>query len=115
MSAQKTISPWRRRLYYAGMALGLLLFLWQLTFAIASLRQRAVLLVSPAWLAAALGLVMVGYLLQLGGWLLVMRCLRCDMTVSNAFAGYYLSFLPRYIPGTVWGYLRARRVAGAPA
>jgi hypothetical protein len=105
MSEEQPVNPWRRRLYYAGMTLGLLLFLWQLASAIASLRSRAVVFVAPVWLIAALGLVVTGYLLQLGGWLLVMRCLRCTLTVSNTFSGYYLSFLPRYIPGTVWGYL----------
>lgn len=105
MNGEQPLSPWRRRLYYVGMALGLLLFLWQLVSAIANLRLRDVPLVAPEWLAAALGLVVAGYLLQLGGWLLVMHFLRCRLAANNTFAGYYLSFLPRYIPGTVWGYL----------
>jgi hypothetical protein len=87
------------------MALGLLLFLWQLASAIGSLQQREVPLASPGWLAAALCIAVAGYLLQFGGWLLVMRGLRCPVTASNSFGGYFLSFLPRYIPGTVWGYL----------
>jgi glycosyltransferase 2 family protein len=105
MSEEQSLNPWRRRLYYVGMALGLVLFLWQLVSAIVTLRQREVPLVAPGWLAAALGLVVAGYLLQLGAWLLVMRFLRNGLTFNNSFAGYYLSFLPRYIPGTVWGYL----------
>ena len=104
-NAEKPVRPWRRRLYYAGMALGLLLFVWQLVAAVAEVRQRSVPIGGTGWLAAALALVVTGYLVQLGAWLLVMRYLLCNLTFNNTFAGYYLSFLPRYIPGTVWGYL----------
>lgn len=104
-NAQKTVKPWRRRLYYAGMVLGLMLFAWQLVAAVAEVRQRNVPIGGTGWLAAALALVVTGYLVQLGAWLLVMRYLLCRLTFNNTFAGYYLSFLPRYIPGTVWGYL----------
>jgi hypothetical protein len=81
------------------------LFLWQLAIAAANLRQRAVLVAAPEWLAAAVALIAAAYLIQLGGWLLAMRFLRCALTFGGSYAGYYLSFLPRYIPGTVWGYL----------
>lgn len=101
----KPTPAWRRGLYVVGMALGLLLFGWQLWSALGSLRQSGMQLVSPASLLAALGLAVAGYLLQLGGWLLAMRFLSIHLTAAGSFAGYFLSFLPRYVPGTVWGYL----------
>lgn len=104
MTREKTASVWRQRLYYVGIGVGLLLFGWQLAVAVANVRQRAVLLAAPGWLVAALALAAAGYLLQLGSWLLVMRFLNCRLGPRTAFAGYFLSFLPRYIPGTVWGY-----------
>jgi hypothetical protein len=101
----KPVSPWRQRLFFGGMALGLLLFVWQLAAAFTTLRQRSVPLVAPGWLAVALGLIIAGYLIQFGAWLLVMRFLRRPLDPVRTFSGYYLSFLPRYIPGTIWGYL----------
>ncbi len=101
----RPVKPWRRRLYVLGMALGLLLFGWQLAAAILSLRQSGAQIVAPVWLLGALALAALGYGLQLGGWLLIMRLLGCGLTPRNSFAGYFLSFLPRYVPGTVWGYL----------
>lgn len=96
---------WRTGLYLAGMALGLLLFGWQLWSALANLRGSGMQLVEPVFLVAALGLAVAGYLLQLGGWLLAMRFVSANLTAASSFAGYFLSFLPRYVPGTVWGYL----------
>ncbi len=104
-AAPAAANPWRRRLYFVGMLLGSLLFIWQLLAAVANLRQRPVVVAAPAWLLAALLMALIGYLLQLCGWLLVMRFLRSTLSGAEAFAGYFLSFLPRYIPGTVWGYL----------
>lgn len=101
----KPTPAWRRQLYIAGMGLGLLLFGWQLASAVGNLRQSDAQIVTPAWLLVALAAAVGGYMLQLGGWLLVMRLLGCALTPANSFAGYYLSFLPRYVPGTVWGYL----------
>ena len=104
MKEQKRAALWRRWLYFAGVGLGLLLFGWQLALAVANVRQRAVLVAEPGWLLIALALAVGGYLLQWGSWLLVMRFLRRALAPATAFSGYFLSFLPRYIPGTVWGY-----------
>lgn len=101
----KAVPRWRRGLMIAGMALGLLLFGRQLFSALANVQQSGVVLVAPLYLAAALGLAVVGYLLQLGGWLLAMRFLGIQLTAAGSFSGYFLSFLPRYVPGSVWGYL----------
>jgi hypothetical protein len=44
-------------------------------------------------------------LIQVSAWTLVMRYLGVSLSASRAFTGYLLSFLPRYIPGGVWGYV----------
>jgi hypothetical protein len=41
----------------------------------------------------------------MGAWAELMRNLGCSINLLVALQGYMVSFLPRYIPGTVWGYL----------
>ena len=42
---------------------------------------------------------------QIEAWLILMRSLEVRLPRHDARFGYALSFLARYIPGTVWGYL----------
>jgi hypothetical protein len=104
-AAEQPRRQWRRWLYYGGIALGLGLFGWQLALAMVYVRSNAVTILAPWMLVMALVLCMLGYGIQMAGWLLVMRFLAVALPVIGAARGYFLSFLPRYIPGTVWGYL----------
>ncbi len=42
---------------------------------------------------------------QIEAWLILMRSLEVSLPRHDARFGYSLSFLARYIPGTIWGYL----------
>ncbi|CAN5859484.1 hypothetical protein BH10CHL1_BH10CHL1_03270 [soil metagenome] len=97
--------PWRRIFYFIGLAIGLTLFIRQVWIGYGSLQNHQFVLVHPAYLWGALACYLVGYLVQILAWSVIMRALNAPLALSQAFQGYLLSFLPRYIPGTIWGYL----------
>lgn len=91
-------------LSWLGLALGGLLFLAQLVRGIdALLRAGAIIYAAPILLA--LGAILLAFAAQIVGWSLLMRGLGVYLAWPDAFAGYVLSFIPRYIPGMIWGYL----------
>ncbi len=48
---------------------------------------------------------MICFLQQIGAWVLLMRSLNIELPIHKARYIYSLSFLARYIPGSIWGYL----------
>jgi hypothetical protein len=108
----------RSGLHLAGLTVGGLLLLQQVGLAYRAFRLSQVALSRPAFLVVALAAALGATGVQIAGWRVVMARLGVPLAWRPAFAGYSLSFLPRYIPGTVWGYLsrnewllRYRRVA----
>jgi hypothetical protein len=96
---------WRRILFTAGLALGLALLLWEVWRSYQAVQRYGFRLICPACLGASLALSLVLQLVQMLAWLQIMRYLGYPLPLGRALAGYMLSFLPRYIPGSVWGYL----------
>lgn len=97
--------PWRRILYFIGLAIGLALFARQTWLGYQTWQKQAYIFVQPSYLIAALGCYVVGYIVQISAWIMIMRYLNAPLTFAQAWQGYLLAFLPRYIPGVVWGYL----------
>lgn len=95
---------WRRSVFAIGMALGVFLFARQLWSGYRALRQQEFVRLQPAYLLGALMLSLLVYVLQMLAWLMIMRHLGIFIGVRKALGGFFLSFLPRYIPGSVWGY-----------
>ncbi|MGD9001083.1 MAG: lysylphosphatidylglycerol synthase domain-containing protein [Anaerolineae bacterium] len=95
---------WRRSVFAIGMALGVFLFARQLWSGYRALRQQEFVHFRPGYLLAALMLSLLVYILQMLAWLMIMRHLGISIGVREALRGFFLSFLPRYIPGSVWGY-----------
>jgi hypothetical protein len=57
----------------------------------------------PLWVALAL---IVGSIFQqVEVWIILMRSLKISLPAKEARYGYLISFLARYIPGTIWGYI----------
>ncbi len=96
---------WRRILYGLGLTVGLALFARQAWLGYAALGNNAHFTAHPGYLLAALGCYLAGNLVQIAAWAMVMRAVGAPLRVDQALRGYILAFLPRYIPGTVWGYL----------
>lgn len=91
-------------LYRLGLALGLALFLYQLWMALAALRANP----NPlhyGYLGVVVLLDLCAYVLLVLGWGIITRALGLALRPRHLFDGYVLSFLPRYIPGSVWGYV----------
>ena len=91
-------------LYRIGLGLGLALFVYQLWLAVMALRSNPAPL-HYGYLLALLGLDLVAYVLLIAGWGIITRALRLDLSARHLYDGYVLAFLPRYIPGSVWGYV----------
>jgi uncharacterized membrane protein YbhN (UPF0104 family) len=70
-----------------------------------AIRLAQACVVRPTVLLGALGLYILAYFVQMGAWALIMRYLQAPLAPQAVVQGYALSFLPRYIPGSVWGYL----------
>ena len=91
-------------LYRIGLGLGAALFVYQVWLAIMALRSNPAPL-HYGYLAALLCLDLGAYVLLIAGWGIITRALRLNLSARHMFDGYVLAFLPRYIPGSVWGYV----------
>lgn len=98
-------SLWRRVFFVIGLGLGSFLFMRQVWGSYQAIRQQEVIHLQSVYLVGGLILSFLVYLLQMLAWITIMRCLNVPLGVHQTLQGYFLSFLPRYIPGSVWGYL----------
>lgn len=98
------LAIWRKILFYVGLGVGLLIFLRQVQASYEAIQRQEFLVFRPAWLLASLGLSLLTNFLQVLAWTMIMRYLVVPISLRQALRGYLLSFLPRYIPGGVWGY-----------
>jgi glycosyltransferase 2 family protein len=96
---------WRRILHTVGIVLGLGLLAQQAWQGYLALLEVQACMVRPSPLAGALGLYSIAYFVQMAAWALIMRYLSAPLSPNAVIEGYALSFLPRYIPGSIWGYL----------
>jgi uncharacterized membrane protein YbhN (UPF0104 family) len=95
---------WRIILYRVGMAVGIMLLGYQLY---QSLGAFSVISAVPALLTRlvlALFCILLALGIQIAAWRTFMRSLGIEIPASSAYGQYYLSFVSRYIPGSVWGY-----------
>lgn len=95
----------RSELFRVGMFVGVLLFIWQVIQVVQSFDINRSQTFTPLNLIFALILAIVAYFIQLMAWMLMMRSVGAPIGLWAVIQGYSLSFLPRYIPGVVWGYL----------
>ena len=101
-----TVQPlWRRWLYRFGISLGLALFLYQAVQGWTAFHGADACLVRPGYLGLGIGLYLVGYGVLMAAWGVIMRGQGVHLRPRAILEGYMLAALPRYIPGSVWGYL----------
>lgn len=96
--------PWRRVLYFIGLGIGLTLFLRQVWVTYIEVKRQAPVVLHPDHLLGSIFLSFLMYALQPVAWMLIMRYLGAAPRPFEMLQGYWVSFLPRYIPGSVWGY-----------
>lgn len=91
---------------YIGYLIGLSLLIYQAYNGVLAIRQGKAII--PGLGASLLALVfsILAMACQIIAWWLMMKGLQpIRIPLKEIFWGYTLSFLPRYIPGTIWGYM----------
>ena len=68
-------------------------------------RAAGACLVRPGYLFVGVGIYTGGYGILMAAWGAIMASQGVVLRPAAIVQGYLLSFLPRYIPGSVWGYL----------
>jgi glycosyltransferase 2 family protein len=99
------LGAWRRILHIVGIVFGLALLAQQIWQGYIAIQQLQTCVLRPSYFVGVLGLYVAAYFVQIIAWALIMRSLQAPLSPSAVLKGYAISFLPRYIPGTVWGYL----------
>lgn len=102
---QSKSSSRRNWLYKAGLVLGGGFLLYQIFIGIRSVIQNKVDLYHPEGILIAFLLSIFITWYQMSLWGLLMNKLGVDIQMKHIYYGYVISFLPRYIPGSFWGYL----------
>jgi uncharacterized membrane protein YbhN (UPF0104 family) len=98
-------TSWRKTLYSVGITFGVGLLAYQSWRAFLAMRQYTFCGWRPTYLSVAVVCYLAAYFVQMVAWALIMRSLHAPLSADTVARGYAISFLPRYIPGTVWGYL----------
>ncbi len=96
---------WSRALFALGLAAGGALFAYQLWESYRAVRANGAQLQQPVYLALAVGCIVVMYALQMLAWRLILANLGYALGLRATLQGFMISFMPRYVPGSVWGYL----------
>jgi hypothetical protein len=96
---------WARAAFAVGLAAGAALFGYQVLLTWRIMDQRDLRIVWPGAAALALGSMLAMYALLMLAWRQVMSNLGYSLGLRHTLQGYVLSFLPRYIPGSIWGYV----------
>ncbi len=100
------LRAWRKPLTLVGLALGIVLFAREFILSLAAAKTLGSdLAKAPAVAAAALISALLVYVAQMIAWQFTLRCLGVGLGMAQIVEGFQLSFLPRYIPGSIWGYL----------
>jgi len=95
----------RKAAYSIGLALGIALFLYQLYRGLEGFSDLAL---SPRLLSQLLSIAILATLTNLlptFAWGTLMHAAGINMAWMEIVRGYPLSFIPRYIPGGIWGYV----------
>lgn len=96
---------WVRVATRIGTIIGLLILAWQIGLAAdESLRSEPDSFRALPLLAAGM-LGLVGYFLQMTSWHLLVRSSGRRVPFVGTLADYPRSFVARYVPGAIWGYL----------
>jgi uncharacterized membrane protein YbhN (UPF0104 family) len=98
-------SSLRRALYRLGIALGSALFICQIWKGFKALKGFSLILSTSLAIFGAWIAVFFSYGLQIAAWNILMIQLNVHLPWRQVVKGYTMTFLPRYIPGSLWAYL----------
>lgn len=103
---QIRINPRFRKIFHrGGILVGGLFLIFQFYKAIHNNNWSNQIFIQPINFIWALLVFLFIRLFQMVGWKLLMTCFNVNVTWLEILKNYTLSLLPRYIPGSVWGYV----------
>ncbi len=88
-----------------GVIIGLSIALYQGIQGIIAFRENEITLSQPNFIVVSIFLIIVTIGLQVYSWTLLMGAAGANIPFKKALPGYIITFLQRYIPGTIWGYI----------
>jgi len=89
----------------AGSIVGLILIFYQIKNGISAVNQNLVEFFNYKFILFSLLFSIIALFFQILGWFKINNSLENKLTFRNILFGYVFTFLPRYIPGSIWGYL----------
>lgn len=97
---------YKTQLYNIGSVVGGSLFIWQIIKANKALVSEHLLAVvlNFSIILALFGFLVLNLVLAIN-WKVILDSIGYHLNLLNIITGYFVSFLPRYIPGSIWGYL----------
>ena len=95
---------WRIILYRIGMAIGIMILAYQLYLSLGAFSAISAVASLLTRLVLAILCILLALGIQIAAWRAFMHALGIEIPASSAYGHYYLSFVSRYIPGSVWGY-----------
>jgi len=95
----------RKILFRLGILAGLVLLAVQMYQAYLAFKTQVISIQNYLSLGIAALMIVISFLQQIGAWVLLMRSMNIQLPIHKARYIYSLSFLTRYIPGSIWGYL----------
>lgn len=95
----------RRRIQQIGIWIGLGLFIWQLFQSVEKLINSKLIIHSYLPILIILFSGLAFNFLQMVNWSLILRGLNIFIPLKGTLKHFPRTFLPRYIPGSIWGYL----------
>jgi len=96
----------KNKLYFLGIFLGGSLFFFQLFTTINEVEKiKFFLRVKFSFIVVLILIFILAYIVQMAIWRNILISLGFKLPIKLMIRGYWLSFLPRYLPGSIWGYL----------
>lgn len=95
----------RKFIYYLGLLIGLGFFGWQLYKSINSNSIKQLTFINPVLIIISFILMVITFGLQYFNWKVMLIGVGQNLAWLDISKGYSISFVSRYIPGTIWGYV----------
>jgi len=92
-------------LQITGSIIGLILIISQIKNGISEFNGNLIEFVNFRFLLSSLLFAIIALFFQILGWNKLNSILGNNLSLRHVLFGYTFTFLPRYIPGTIWGYL----------
>lgn len=99
------IKKFRSVLQIFGSIFGLILLIQQIINGFSKINPITLYELKFEYLFFSIIASIIALLFQIYGWIWLINSIGYTFKLKNTIFGYTFTFLPRYIPGTIWGYL----------